>query len=324
MPQFLNGNYIDLVIIAFLIYFASNAFRYGFWILIADFISFLGSLIISLRTYHYLSDFLKINFNLTSSISNALGFLLSAIIIESILGNLLGLLLHKLPEKLVKHKLNKLLGLIPAIGEGLVLISFFLTFLMSLPVKPQVKIDIENSKIGSFILLKTSIVESKLNEVFGSVINDSLTYLTIKPESTESVALEINKYELSVDESAESALFMKVNSERKKLAIAELVWDSNLVPVARAHAKDMWERKYFSHYSPEGKDVGDRLNDAKINFMYAGENLALAPTTQSAHTGLMNSKGHRENILDENFNKIGIGVIDNGVYGKMFVQVFSN
>ena len=47
----------------------------------------------------------------------------------------------------------------------------------------------------------------------------------------------------------------RVNSERKKLAIPELVWDSNLVPVARAHAKDMWERKYFSHYSPEGKDA---------------------------------------------------------------------
>lgn len=324
MPQFLNGNYIDLVIIAFLIFFASNAFRYGFWILIADFISFLGSLVISLRTYHYLSDFLKLNFNLTSSIANALGFLISAVIIESVLGFVLGLLLHKLPEKFVKHKLNKLLGLIPAIGEGLVLISFLITLVMSLPVKPQVKVDIENSKIGSFILLKTSIVESKLNEVFGGVINDSLTYLTIKPESKESVELVVSKYELSVDENAESALFTKVNNERKKLAIPELVWDSNLVPVARAHAKDMWERKYFSHYSPEGKDVGDRLNLAKVNFMYAGENLALAPTTQSAHTGLMNSKGHRENILDTNFNKIGIGVIDNGVYGKMFIQVFSN
>ncbi len=322
--QMFNGNYIDLVIIAFLIYFAGNAFRYGFWILAADFISFLGSLIISLRTYRYISEFLKINFNLTSSISHALGFLLSAIIIESILGYVLGILLHKLPEKLIRHKLSKLLGLIPALGEGVVLISFFITLLMSLPVKPQVKVDIENSKIGSYILQKTSIVESKLNEVFGSVINDSLTYLTIKPESKDSIALTVDKYNLSTDESAESLLFKKVNEERRKIAIQELVWDPSLVPVARDHANDMWKRKYFSHYSPEGKDVGDRLNDAKINFTYAGENLALAPTTQTAHTGLMNSKGHLENILDPNFKKLGIGVVDNGVYGKMFVQVFTN
>ena len=322
--QFLNGNYIDLVILVFLIYFASNAFRYGFWILIVDFISFLGSLLISLSTYKYISIFLKINFSLGSSISHALGFLISAIIVESILGHLLGLVLHKLPEKFRRHRLNKLFGLIPAIGEGVVLLAFLITLLMSLPIKPQIKIDVGESKIGSLILSNTSIIENELNEVFGGVINDSLTYLTVKPESKDRVTLDVNKYNLVIDEKSEVQLFDKVNTERRKLAIKELVWDPNLVSISRTHAKDMWERKYFSHYSPEGKDVGDRLNAAKISYSFAGENLALAPTVQTAHTGLMNSEGHRENILDINFKKIGIGVIDNGVYGKMFVQVFTD
>ena len=119
-------------------------------------------------------------------------------------------------------------------------------------------------------------------------------------------------------------MFQKVNEERRKLAIKELVFDKNLVPVARSHAKDMWGRKYFAHVSPEGEDVGDRLQKFKISYTYAGENLALAPTTATAHTGLMNSKGHRENILDPRFTKLGIGVIDNGIYGKMFVQVFTD
>jgi len=44
----------------------------------------------------------------------------------------------------------------------------------------------------------------------------------------------------------------------------------------------------------------------------------------TAHNGLMNSEGHRANILEPEFRKIGIGVIDNGVYGKMFVQVFTD
>jgi uncharacterized protein YkwD len=52
--------------------------------------------------------------------------------------------------------------------------------------------------------------------------------------------------------------------------------------------------------------------------------LALAPTLATAHTGLMNSEGHRANILEPKFKRVGIGVIDNGVYGKMFVQVFTD
>ncbi|EKE05763.1 MAG: hypothetical protein ACD_19C00182G0091 [uncultured bacterium] len=322
--QMFNGNYIDLVIILILFFFALNTLRYGFWILFVDFMSFFGSLTISLWFYKYVSEFLKVNFSLSSSVSNALGFLLSAIIIESLLGYLFGILLHKLPEKLIKHKLNKLLGLTPALGEGVVLVSFLLTLLTSLPIKPQVKLDVEDSKIGNYLLNKTVIIEKYLNQIFGGVINDSLTYLTVNPESKESIPLEVKKTELKIDEKSESQMFAKVNEERRKLAITELVWEPNLVPIARNHAKDMWERKYFSHYSPEGKDVGDRLNAEKIKFGFAGENLALAPTVQTAHTGLMNSDGHRKNILEPRFKKIGIGVIDNGVYGKMFVQVFTD
>jgi uncharacterized protein YkwD len=70
--------------------------------------------------------------------------------------------------------------------------------------------------------------------------------------------------------------------------------------------------------------VGDRLQEHNVRYFLAGENLALAPTLNTAHEGLMNSPGHRANILEKNFRRIGIGVIDNGVYGKMFVQVFAD
>ena len=320
----LDGNYIDLIIIFGLIYFGSNAFNHGFWVLMADFAAFSGSLIFSLRTYKFLSDILRVNFAITPSIANALGFLLSAIILESLLGVIFGLILKKLPQKIIRHKLSKILGIIPALGEGLILISFLLTLMMSLPVRPVIKSDIEDSKIGSLILRKTVVVEKLLGEVFGGVINDSLTYLTIKPEAKESIPLETRKTELTIDESSEALMFSKVNEERRKMNVVELVWEPKLGPVARSHDKDMWERKYFSHYSPEGDDVGDRLNEAGVLYSFAGENLALAPTVQTAHTGLMNSEGHRENILEPKFKKIGIGVVDNGVYGKMFVQVFTD
>lgn len=321
--QLLNGNYIDLIIIAVLIYFASEAFRHGFWVILSDFISFFGSLVLSLRFYNPISEFLKLNFDLNLSISKAIGFLIAAIIFESVLGYVFGYLIHKLPEKIRKHKINNLLGIIPGVGEGLVLVSALLILIIALPVKPQVKNDITESEIGSVLLNKTTVFETAINEVFGGVINDSLTYFTVNPDSGESISLDVGSFKLSVDEKAESDMFTKINQERKKLAIPELVWEPTIVPVARSHAKGMWERKYFSHISPEGKDVGDRLNEANIKYSFAGENLALAPTMQTAHTGLMNSKGHRENILEPRFKKIGIGVIDNEVYGKMFVEVFT-
>lgn len=322
--QIINGNYIDLVIIVILIYFASEAFRHGFWIILSDFISFFGSLVLSLRFYHPISDFLKLNFDLNLAVSKAIGFLIAAIIFESLLGYLLGYLVSKIPDKVKKHKINNLLGIVPGVGEGLVLVSALLILIIALPIKPQVKNDITESQIGSVLLNKTASFETAINEVFGGVINQSLTYFTVNPDSGESIALDVDSFKLSVDEKAESDIFIKINEERKKLAIPELVWEPLVVPVARDHAKDMWERKYFAHVSPDDKDVGDRLQAAKVSYSLAGENLALAPTTATAHTGLMNSKGHRENILDPRFKKVGVGVIDNGVYGKMYVQVFTD
>lgn len=61
-----------------------------------------------------------------------------------------------------------------------------------------------------------------------------------------------------------------------------------------------------------------------VKFLSAGENIALAPTLETAHQSLMNSPGHRRNILDPDFGRVGIGIVDGGIYGKMFTQNFAN
>ena len=320
----LNGNWVDLAILLILIYFASEASRHGVWVILADFVSFLGALLISLRAYKFTAGFLRTNFSLSHSISNALGFLITAIILEALFGYILGHALTKLPKKYWQNKWSKFLALLPAVGEGIILIAFILTLIMGLPLKPSIKNDVVDSKIGSYILRQTSGAEKAVNEIFGGVVEDSLTYLIIKPGSKESVPLSVERAELSVDTVSEGEMFKLVNEERRKQGTKELIWNPEIVPVARAHAKDMWERKYFGHYSPEGDDVGDRLDKVDIRYSLAGENLALAPTLSTAHNGLMNSEGHRANILEPKFRRVGIGIIDNGVYGKMFVQVFTD
>src|SRR3990167_981739 len=319
-----NGNWVDLVILLILIFFVSEAWKVGFWYLLADFASFLGSLIISLRGYQYAAQFLRENFSISHSIASALGFLATAIVTESVLGFVFISAVAKLPKQAWKHWANKALSVLPALGEGLILVAFLLTLVIGFPINPAVKKDVTESRIGSYLLRQTSGLERNINEIFGGVIEDSLTYLTIKPGSRESIPLTTGKAVLSIDEASENAMYKMVNDERKKAGVRELTWAPEIVPVSRAHARDMWERQYFSHISPEGHDVGDRLIAAGVKFRIAGENLAMAPTLATAHNGLMNSEGHRRNILDPEFGKVGIGVIDNGIYGKMFVQVFTD
>lgn len=318
----LGGNWVDLVIILILLYFVSEAWRHGIWIIMAEFLSFFSSLMISLWAYKFTASLLRANFSLANSVSKALGFLLTAVIIEAVLSRLFIFLISKIPRQVLKHKISKLLGIIPALGEGIILISFILILLLGLPIRPRIKGEISDSKIGGFIVSKTSGIEKNINEVFGGVINDSLTNFTIKSGSRERVPLMVEKQEFRVDTVSEAEMFRLVNEERRKRGIQKLVWAEDIVTVARAQARDMWERKYFSHYSLEGKDVGNRLNDVGIKYGVAGENLALAPTLLTAHNGLMNSEGHRKNILSRDFRKVGIGVVDYGRNGKIFVQVF--
>lgn len=320
----LGGNWVDLVILIILLYFLSVGWTVGFWVILSDFFSFLLSLLVALRGYQFTAGILRANFSFSHSASNAIGFLFTAIVAEVFLGYLLGRVTRKIPFKLWRRWWSKVLATVPAVGEGLVLIAFGLTLVLGFPVSPKIKADVAGSKIGGLLVRETSGVEAKINEIFGGVIEDSLTYLTIEPGSREAIPITVGEQELKEDEVAEVEMFKLVNEERKKLGTKELIWEEEVVPVARAHAKNMWEGRYFGHVSPGGEDVGDRLDKAEIDYKFAGENLALAPTISTAHTGLMNSEGHRKNILETKFRKVGIGVIDNGIYGKMFVQIFTD
>jgi len=320
----LRVNWVDLVILIVLFYFVIVGWTVGFWATLADFLSFFLSLLIALRVYPFIAAILRSNFEISNSFANALGFLIAAVSVEVILSLIFAKIIRKVPLKLWKKWWSRFLGVFPAVAEALIIISFVLLFLIALPISPSIKSDLTKSKLGWVLVQKTTGVEAKINEIFGGVIEDSLTYLTSRPGSTESIPITAEIGELRIDEQEEIAMFNLVNKERKERGIKELVSRDDTVRVARRHAEDMWKRSYFGHVSPEGKDLGQRLAEEEVRFFLAGENLALSPTLITAHTGLMNSPGHRENILDERFKRMGIGVIDNGVYGKMFVQVFTD
>lgn len=113
-----------------------------------------------------------------------------------------------------------------------------------------------------------------------------------------------------------------LNEERIARGLQPLQADTALRTVARSHAADMFSRGYFSHVSPEGASAADRIRAAHIPFRAAGENLALAPTLAIAHEGLMESPGHRANILHLRFGRVGIGVLQSEEHGLMITQNF--
>lgn len=64
------------------------------------------------------------------------------------------------------------------------------------------------------------------------------------------------------------------------------------------------------------------LRAVGIRYTAAGENLAGAPSAEQAHAALMNSSGHRANMLNRNYTHVGIGAVRGGPYGIMFTQIF--
>ncbi len=317
-------NWVDLIILVVILLYAVNGQRRGFFNQSIEILGFLFALIFALIFYPQSASLLIKVFNLPKIVASPVGFLIIWVIAESFFFTISSRLLSKFLKLLAATTLDKFFGFIPATINALLLLSFLLLFVVSLPLRPDIKRDIFASKIGSQLISGVSILETPLNSVFGPIAKQTLTFLTVDPKETGSIPLEFTQRELTIDSVSGRKMFELVNQERIKFGVKPLLWEEQLAEVARDHSRDMFERGYFSHYSPEGKDVGDRLIEADIFFNAAGENLALAPDVIRAHNGLMASPGHRRNILDASFSKIGIGAIDGGIYGKMFTQVFTD
>lgn len=120
----------------------------------------------------------------------------------------------------------------------------------------------------------------------------------------------------------EQEMLNLINEARAQNNAPPLKVDIQVTTVARIKAQDMIDNNYFSHYSPKYGSPFDMLKSFGINYVQAGENIAGNSDVQSAHTSLMNSPGHRKNILNPNYTHIGLGIKNGGSYGNMFSQMF--
>ncbi|HLD01837.1 MAG TPA: CvpA family protein [Patescibacteria group bacterium] len=321
---------LDIIIVTVVLFYAYEGKALGFVTAFSDLLSFICSFILALKLYTFVALGLSAVTALPLGFAHALGFFLTALFSEVILSITFRKLTHRLPSLSPGRFSNSLksadkhLGIIPGVISAFIILSFLFTVIVSLPSSPVLKKAVTDSKIGSKLITHTTTFEQTLNEIFGGALTDTLNFLTIEPQSNETVDLNYQVQSPTVDQEAEEQMLEMVNKERAKRGLTLLVIDEELVQFARSYSLDMFQRGYFSHYNPEGESPFDRMEKAGITYTSAGENLALAPSVELSMQGLMNSPGHRVNILRPEFGKVGIGVMDGGIYGKMFTQEFTD
>lgn len=120
----------------------------------------------------------------------------------------------------------------------------------------------------------------------------------------------------------EQEVIRLVNEIRSQHGLKPLTYDWQLSRVARYKSQDMKDNNYFAHNSPVYGTPFQMIRNFGISFRSAGENIARGyPTPQAVVNGWMNSSGHRTNILNANYTKIGVGYVPAGNYWtQMFIS----
>jgi uncharacterized protein YkwD len=130
------------------------------------------------------------------------------------------------------------------------------------------------------------------------------------PKETRPKATSPSSTQTSPMSEVELRVIQLLNQERRRRGLSALTADPAVSAVARAHSKDMCQRGYFSHQSPEGKQPWDRLRAGGVRgFKAAAENIAVGySTAQGVHAGWLTSPGHRRNRLAPGYTRIGVGL----------------
>jgi uncharacterized protein YkwD len=317
-------NWVDVVLVLVVLLAIWGGWERGFILGTLDLINWLGSIVLGIVFYSYTAKLLQAIFPALGAWLLPVAFLATIIIARILIGLVTSRIAWSTTPVINGSPINKFLGIIPGFINGVVYATVIAALLLSLPLWDDITKSTRNSQIASRLSDEVEWVNEKLSPVFDKAINQTINNLTIHPASNESVKLPFKDSHPAVRQDLETKMLQLVNAERTKKGLQPLQADPQLTEVARAHSRDMFARGYFAHVSPEGKSPFDRMNDAHVSYLTAGENLALAHSLSIAHNGLMNSPGHCANILNPSFGRVGIGILDGGFYGLMVSQEFRN
>jgi len=317
-------NWIDILLLAIILLAVLGGLYRGFLLATLELAGWIASVAMGFAFYPYAASLFQKHMPSLGVWTFPLSFILVIILARLILSLIINGILRATPSTVHRSPLNHAAGMIPGFVSGLIYATIVSALLLAFPISNQFSESARDSKVANAFGLGIEWLNEKISPVFDKAVDQSMHKLTVEPESDEIVTLPFKTTNFRERPDLEAKMLDLVNNERRKVGLPPLQPDPELRKVAVAHSADMFQRGYFAHLTPEGKDPFDRMRDAHVRFTLAGENLALAQTLPIAHEGLMNSPGHRENILRTGFGRVGIGILDGGFYGIMISQEFRN
>jgi uncharacterized membrane protein required for colicin V production len=307
---------MDILLAILIVLSVLNGYRRGFVHGVLDLAGWVLSLLAGLRYYEPVALWLGPRIDMWSEVwDRPIAFVLIAVLVGVIVQVIGYWLLIRLPRDIQERRANQVLGVIPGFVNGVIIVAIISALLLAIPLNEGLSERTRDSAFVNRLAIYAERLEGQLRPVFGDAIARTMNLLTIRPDSNERVSLPFTVEHSRPRPDLEKQMLDLVNQERVA---------NGLNPFARRHSADMFARGYFAHDTPENLSPFDRMHAANVRFTTAGENLALAPTIPVAHSGLMNSPGHRANILRPQFGRLGIGVMDGGMRGLMISQEFRN
>lgn len=315
-------NFVDVLLLIAILFPIASAYQRGLLLSASDLICWLGSLVLAFLCNPAISQLLNRAFPSAVNWSKPFSFIFSALIFKILLDLLAGNLLRYIPGYVHRSLTNRILGIVPGLFNGLLWAAFLATMLLLFPLNSMIPERVRESTIAGPLVSEIG----WLGEKFRTVFSGGKDFLKSPPHTGagQTVKLSFKVADSRPNPSLEAEMLILINKERRLKRLEPLAADPEMQVVARKHSADMFAKGYFSHTNLEGLDPFDRMADEHVVFVTAGENLALAQSLEIAHEGLMKSPGHRANILNGTFGRVGIGIQDGGFYGLMITQNFRN
>ena len=316
-------NWVDILLLGIVAYGIWDGWQKGFILELLYLLGLVVSIAATFLLYPYPTAFVNKYFPALGSWALPLSFIVTYVLMRVLTNWLINKTLRKIPVEAHGRWDNKFLGMVPGFINGVAHAVIAAALLLALPISNGISNKTRDSRFVVKLSVPAEWIETKLSLVFDEV-ERTMNRLTVKPGSDQTVILPFKVMAPPPRADLEALMLSWVNAERIKAGLNTVKADPELTMVARKHSVDMFQQGYFSHVSPGGKGPFDRMRNDGVQFTNAGENIALAPTLDIAHNGLMHSPGHRANILRPEFGRLGIGIVDGGKYGLMISQEFRN
>jgi len=324
-----NIEYIELFVYIFIVFFVINGWKKGFLLQFFYLMVLLISIALSFRYSDQVGSYISSWFNSNIQLSEIFGGVLIFITVLTVSSFFQNFLANNKKQRDVGNKI--LGGFVSLLVSNLILtLIFTITSIFSVP--QFFEDTIENSNLVSFYTDTSGTPQQALELITGTdliKVVSRIKDLTGKSSVVvdEQGCIEIPKYSLSNlsnDNEQKDELYALLLTERSNQNLAPLELSEKLSDIALNYAYAMYQDGFWCHKNPKnGELVGDRLSKQGFPYIDIGENLALSSSVRSGHISLMNSESHKNTILDNEFKRVGIGIVS-GPLGLIIVQIFSS